>query len=257
MQHGTQLTHELGVGDRSGRRGHVRAAEILPPDRFLENTPGVGHVKPTHVLASAAGRAAEEPACQAGQRRQRPAVAAQHDPQSQHDAADARRRLLVKGSLPFQARFGEESGAGGRRFVADPVARVAVDPGRAGLNPGPGRLAATANRLGQRPDRFDPAADDFAPIRGRVAATDASAGQVHDGRGAVEHFGPVARGRGVPKNGRSQNVQRRRPPGQDENLVPGGQERAGHGPAQEAAAAGKNDARRGHGRALRALESRL
>ena len=109
VERGPQFPHELGVGRRLRRGGHVDALKILAVDRLAVDPHGVGKVQPTDILPPAAHGPAQEPAGQAGQRRKGPALAAQHDSQTQHHAANARRGTLVKGLFPLPAGLAQET----------------------------------------------------------------------------------------------------------------------------------------------------
>ena len=180
--------HELGVGRRLRRGGHVDALVILSVDRLAVDPHGVGKVQPTDVLPPAADGPAEEPAGQAGQRWEAPPSRPSTTPRRKITRRTPGVGLASKACSHCRQVSPRNPPPGGRRFVAYLVAAR-----RRRFQPLPSaRRPAADGGSGEWPrqplDGCHVGADDLAAIGLREPAVDVLARQIDNGQASSSDF---------------------------------------------------------------------
>ena len=188
----SQLSHELGVRNRVRRGRDVGAGHGVVFNRAREQPVHVALVNPAHALPPASDRAAKTQASESGKRRERAAVATEHEARAKHDLPHACRGRPRKRVLPRRAHGGREPVAKRRIFVDDNArGRIAVTMRGRHLHPDARQRLHGSERTADHFGGFDARAKDLVAMIGRLDAIDRAAGEIHDRMRAIEMARPV------------------------------------------------------------------
>ncbi len=193
-----KLKHELGVRHRVGTGRVEEPVNVVAFDAREEHPIQIVIVQPAYVLSSASHRSAKKEPRQLAQSLKSPTVGSERKADAQKYFSRAGRVDGVERLLPEQTRFNRKALARRRGFVAYLVSGVSVDRQRARLNPGLRGRGALGDRFADDIDRIDSRFDDFPSVLECVAAVDALAGEIDDGRSAIKERAPFAERLAIP-----------------------------------------------------------